>query len=503
MEKYGNISSPYGIMRVIVMALLVGGIYTIAYAFNKYGMAMGLVVGLLPAALCVLWISLRNPAYAMMGLFIANYFIMGLTRYAKDMPFGTILDALILYNILIITLHAFVHGIEWYKTRTGLTVAAGIWAIYCTFELVNPQTVSVAGWFGAVRSVGYHFLLIAVLTQLTMKRFKDLKYILAIWSVLTLIAVGKACIQKFYGFNAAENYWLFVLGGRTTHIIYSGIRYFSFFSDAANFGASMGLSMVVFSIAALYYRNPWMKVYLLIVAAAACYGLLISGTRSALAVPFAGYMTFVMMSRNVKIVGLGIVAIIGAFIFLNYTHIGQGNAIIRRARSSFNTEDASFQVRLENQAKLRELMADKPFGAGLGHGGGKAKTFAPDAALSQIPTDSWYVMIWVETGIVGVLLHIGILLYVLAHGAFLVVFKLKHVQVRGLTAALISGIAGIVVMAYANEVLGQIPTGAMLYMFMGFIFLSPYFDQEMLEKDAAEAEAARLAAENKKPEYGV
>lgn len=112
--------------------------------------------------------------------------------------------------------------------------------------------------------MAFYFFFIVVLTQLTMNEYKYLKYMLVIWSVLTLIAVGKACIQKFFGFNAAENYWLFVLGGRSTHIIHSGVRYFSFFSDAANFGGSMGLSMVVFSISALYYRNPWMKIYLLL-----------------------------------------------------------------------------------------------------------------------------------------------------------------------------------------------------------------------------------------------
>lgn len=40
----------------------------------------------------------------MLGLFVINYFIMGLTRYAHDLPFGMILDALIFYNILIISL---------------------------------------------------------------------------------------------------------------------------------------------------------------------------------------------------------------------------------------------------------------------------------------------------------------------------------------------------------------------------------------------------------------
>lgn len=245
----------------------------------------------------------------------------------------------------------------------------------------------------------------------------------------------------------------------------------------------MGLSMVVFSISALYYRNPWMKLYLLSVAAAACYGMLISGTRSALAVPFVGYSAFIMMSRNIKMIATGVVLVFVAFVFLKFTTIGQGNAVIRRARSAFNTNDPSFQVRLENQAKLRELMADKPFGAGLGHGGGKAKTFAPDAPLSQIPTDSWFVMVWVETGVVGILLHVSILLYILARGAYLVVFKLRNDQLRGFTAALTAGISGIVVMAYANEILGQMPTGAILYMSMSFIFLAPRFDRELSRKE--------------------
>ena len=452
MERYGSITTPVSIPRFIIGGMLVGGVAVVAMAFLNYGLLAGTVVAAIPAALCILWVTLRNPALAMLGLFVINYFIMGLTRYAHDLPFGMILDALIFYNILIISLQAMMHRIEWKRASSGLTVVAAIWVAYCVLEVVNPESVSVSGWFSSVRSVAFYFFFIVVLTQLTMNEYKYLKYMLVIWSVLTLIAVGKACIQKFFGFNAAENYWLFVLGGRSTHIIHSGVRYFSFFSDAANFGGSMGLSMVVFSISALYYRNPWMKIYLLLVAAAACYGMLISGTRSALAVPFVGYTAFIMMSRNIKVIVMGVLLVIAAFVFLKFTSIGQGNALVRRARSAFNSEDPSFKVRLENQAKLREIMADKPFGAGLG-------------------------------GVVGILLHIGILLYILARGAYLVVFKLRNTQLRGFTAALTAGISGIVVMAYANEILGQIPTGAILYMSMGFIFLAPRFDRELSRKE--------------------
>lgn len=492
MQLYGHIASPLSIPRIAVWGVLAGGVAAIAYAFTRYGLPAAAAISLLPAGLCFFWVSLQKPWVAMMAMFVVNYFIMGISRYIPEFPSGTLLDAAIFYNVLILILQAFIHNIEWSRAKTGLTFVAIVWTLYCTLELVNPEVVSASGWVSSFRSMALHFLLVAVLTQILLNRYKYLKYMLAVWSVLTLLAVVKACVQKFIGFNDAENYWLFVLGGHTTHIISTGVRYFSFFSDAANFGAGMGFSMVVFSIAALYYRNPWMKVYLLLVAAAACYGMLISGTRSALAVPFAGYAAFVLLSRNVRMVVAGTVVLAAAFAFLNFTSIGNSNAIIRRARSAFNTQDASLQVRLENQAKLRELMRGKLFGAGLGHGGGKAKQFAPDAPLSQIPTDSWFVMLWVETGPVGLVLHLLIVFYILCHGAWLVVFRLRDKQLRGLTGAMICGIAGVTVMSYANEVFGQIPTGSIIYMCMGFIFLAPRFDRQLAEE--------RLAARTRVPE---
>ena len=479
MERHGIISGK-GLLPYLGLTL---GIGAVALAVIRVGYMAGAALGCLPILLYIILFAIKKPYWAYTWLFIANYFVLGLTRYIPGLPAGIVMDCLIMFNLFTLLIRSCYKHVGWERARNGLTVASLVWLTYCFLELFNPQTVSATAWVALIRGYALYFVAIAILTPIIFYRYKDLKRILFIWSVLTLLAVLKSWIQRNIGFDQAEQYWLFVERGHTTHIIRTGVRYFSFFSDAANFGGSMGLSMVVFSISALYYRNSWMKLYLLLVAAAACYGMLISGTRSALAVPFVGYSAFIMMSRNIKMIGAGVFLIIAAFIFLKFTTIGQGNSIIRRARSAFNTNDPSFQVRLANQAKLRELMADKPFGAGLGHGGGKAKTFAPNAALSQIPTDSWFVMVWVETGVVGILLHIGILLYILARGAYLVVFKLRNTQLRGFTAALTAGISGIVVMAYANEILGQIPTGAILYMSMGFIFLAPRFDRELARKE--------------------
>ena len=102
MEHYGSITTPVSVPRLIVGAMLAAGVAVLIMAFTKYGLLAGLAVSVIPAALCILWVTLRNPAISMLGLFVVNYFIMTLTRYAYDLPFGMILDALIFSPVTLI-----------------------------------------------------------------------------------------------------------------------------------------------------------------------------------------------------------------------------------------------------------------------------------------------------------------------------------------------------------------------------------------------------------------
>lgn len=468
--------------RVLPFLGLALGLAAVALAILKLGYVFGLVMAAVPLAFYAILFAIKNPYWSFTGLFVANYFIMAVARRFPDVPSGVILDILLMFTLFTLLIRSCYKHVGWERARNGLTVAALIWLAYCCLELFNPESVSVKAWFSAIRGYAVYFLLIAILTPIIFYRYKDLKRILFIWAALTLLAVFKAWYQRHFGFTEAELHWLFVRGGSSTHIIHSGVRYFSFFSDAANFGSSMGLSMVVFCCSALYYKNFWTKLFFLGVGAAACYGMIISGTRSALAVPFAGFALFILLAKQVKVILTGSILLVGAVLFLNFTTIGQGNALIRRMRSAFNFEDKSFRVRVENQKLMRTYMADRPFGAGLGHGGGKAKEYAPDAYLSQIPTDSWFVMVWVESGVVGLILHVCILLSILGYGCYIVWFKLRDPQLRGLTAALCAGVFGTMVAAYGNEILGQFPNGVILYMSQAFIFLAPRFDLELARR---------------------
>ncbi|MDR1707606.1 MAG: O-antigen ligase family protein [Prevotella sp.] len=451
------------------------GLFAITVIILRINLNVGILFAGLPIAFLAIYYFFKYPYWLMMVLFVANYIIMGLGRYILKLQGGIVIDSLLLMIIITLFLRTvFFNGNYWQKANNALTYLSLIWMIYCIAEVMNPYT-TIERWMTAVRGIGFYLFLFVLLTTALLNRYKDLKRILILWGILTILAVLKAMSQKFMGFDSAETFWLYVGKGYVTHIIYSGVRYFSFFTDAANFGCSMGLSMVVFSISALYIKDKHLRIYFIIVALLAGYGMLISGTRAALAVPFVGYTAFIILSKRIKMLIGGAVLILSVFIFFNSTDIGGSNANIRRMRTAFDTQDASLNVRFRNQQKMREFMPHNPFGIGIG----KAKNAEDGDHMYGIATDSSLIYIWVETGIVGLVMYIFIFLFVLIRGTYDIFFRIKNIELKGILSALVAGLAGMLVTGYGNEVLQQFPTGPILYILMAFIMMGRYFDKEI------------------------
>ncbi|MDD4437868.1 MAG: O-antigen ligase family protein, partial [Tissierellia bacterium] len=424
----------------------------------------------------VLYLMFRlfeRPSLAFLNVVVVSYFIIGLTRYIPALPAGIVMDGLLLLTLFFTLFRSREGVINWSGIRNPLTILTGIWMIYCILLVFNPETTPVR-WVAGIRGLAVYLFVFPLLTAVLLNRYKYLKLFLFLWSALTLLAIAKAFIQKYIGFDAAEQYWLYVMGGSRTHIIYSNIRFFSFFSDAASFGCGMGMSMVVFSLVAFYTRSKPLRFYFIAVALLAGYGMMISGTRAAIAVPFVGYSFFILLSKQWKIMIPGIVLIAFAFVFFKYTYIGHGNTEIRRMRSAFHvTQDASFKVRQDNQTKMRVFMKNHPFGIGIG----KAKRTEPGDYMYQLPTDTSMVYIWVETGVVGLVFFLSIFLITFARGLYDVWFKIKDKPLRGFTSALLAGVAGMLACSYGNEMLQQFPNGPIIYICMAFIFMGRRFDQ--------------------------
>ena len=461
------------VITLFVIAFVCYGVIT-----DKIVIAAG--IALLPLMLLIMAGAFEKKRIAFYCLFIINFLIPVLAHYLKSFPTGLLMDIMICFNLLVIFANSLTHKNNYKSISLDVVLAVGVWLIYCLLEVFNPTGIGKA-WVSTIRNMAVYFLVVIVLAQIMLDRLDYAKELLGIWSVIVVLAVIKAFAQKYIGFTKGDLYFLNEMDGARTHIIQYGTRYFSFFSDAANFGGSMGFAMVVFAILGLHTKNTIIKIYLWVVAALACYGMLISGTRSALVVPVAGVMLYLVLVRDWKKTIITGAVLAAAIFLLGFTNIGSSNTSIRRARTLFHKdEDKSYIIRKENRAKMKVYMKEFPLGNGLGLSAGRAQKYGYYAPITEIPTDSWYVQLWVETGIIGLLLYFMVMGYLFVKGGIIVFFKLKNPEVKGIAAALLSGIAGLFVMSSNQEVFSQFPNGILVYTGFAIIFLSEKYDKESL-----------------------
>ncbi len=467
------------LLQWIGISVILIGMALMIFLFVKQEVVLGMLVGMIPVALLVVLTAINQPLIALFLLFVENYFIMGIQRYVPISGLGVLTDALfalILFSTLLRAVTT--RDVEWKMAINGVSIPLFVWFIFCIFELANPTAIT-AAWVSSFRSLTLYPLLTVIFASLFFREYKYLKLVIVLWGLFTVIAVIKMQMQKTVGFDYAEHQWLLQGENMKTHMLATGTRYFSFFTDAGNYGSNMGCAAVIFSIIGLYTKRKWLKILFFATALIGLYGLFISGTRGALAVPFAGFVLYTILSKRAGIMVGMAVLLISAFIFFNFTTIGQGNQYIRRMRSAFNKNEPSLVVRLENQKRLAEYINQRPFGEGIGLSGVAAKRFDSERLTTNIPNDSWYVKVWVETGIVGLLLYLAIQLSILGQGVWLVLRRLKNKELIGYLSALMCGMFGMMVSSYGNAIWGQYPTCILMALSQAFIFLAPIYDKEL------------------------
>ncbi len=463
--------------------ILIAGMVAIGAMVGTGGMLTGFAFIALPFILSYVYFIFTYPRIAIFGLFICNYIILGLNRYVKGIPFGMTVDFHLMMMYAALFVKSFFQKVPWKNAKGEMLVISIVWFAWIMFQLINPQAVARSLWFNAMRAIGLYWILTVPLVFILFNKRKDLHGFFILWAVLSILAALKGMGQKFIGLDPFEYKWL-MGSAAETHLLFGKIRHFSFFSNAGQYGASMGHSGIVFGILAWNQKgSKKLKFLYTVTAILSLYGMMISGTRGAIAVPIMGFGLYVVLQKNIKILILGAIMGIGVLVFFKYTTIGQGNYTIARMRTAFNPgQDASMQVRLENQRRLKSYMASRPLGAGLGSTSKEAKELAPGSAAAQIPTDSWYVLIWVEQGIVGLIIHLAILLYIVFKSSFVIMFRLRDPWVKAQLGALVSGLFGIMVASYGNGVLGQMPTVIITYATMAFLFLGKSYEKEIEEE---------------------
>jgi len=455
-----------------VQLILAAGVLGYLISILKLPM-IGILIAI-PIAIMLLVYIFQHPVNGLWMTVLAAFFAIGLTRYLPG-PLGLSIDFLLVLTILAAVFHLKAKP-EVDNLKNMLFVMTIVWFLYCLLQLINPEARSTAAWFYAVRGVGLYMVLTVPLALLYLGKEKYINTFLTLIFACSMLGVLWGMRQYIFGPDNAEWAWL-DSGPKSTHLLRGKLRIFSFFSDAGQFGASMGHTLVIAGILFLGPFSNQKKIIFGAIALACLYMLILSGTRGALFVPAFGLLGFVISSRNFKLLMAGLIFMGGTYGFLKYTDIGNDIAEIRRIRTALDPNDASFQVRLANQRKYKEYLKTRPFGGGIGTAGTWGIRFSPGTFLAETPTDSWYVKIWGETGIVGLSLHLTMIISIMFAG-IVIIWRLRNEQLRWKIMALHSGFIGIAFASYGNPIFGQLPTGIIIYISWAFLFMSPSFDSK-------------------------
>ena len=488
--------------RVILLFLL----FLLAiYNFATIGYNAFVMICSIPIVVIFIYCSFRWKMLCFWLLFFINYFLHSFSKNAL-LPSGIPMSS---YNEI---LEVLLIAIALIDNRLGerigramnlMLFAVFIWCGLCALQLLNDTCdlgMNVTRWFAGMRLLAFQLVYFVIIFSVYIDSPEKLTKYLRVWAIFSLFSAFWTWKQINIGFTQYEQGWIYGPGS-TTHIVNGIIRYFSTFNDAANYGCNAAASSAAFFILALVSKFKIDRILFLITALAVLWGMFQSGTRTAIAVFFAGLMAYVFLAKSAKLATPIIIMGALAFFMLVFTNIGQGNSQIRRMRSAFNKDDASANVRDINKQSIKKYLREAPWGIGIAIGTGDVPARNKYNILSITAPDSEYVYIWIHTGIIGIVVFVICILIMLMGAAWVVLFRIKNKSLRGVGAALCCAFAAMQLGGYMNQVLYQYPNGLIFFGGLAIVYVLPYLDKdwEIYEQDrlAKQEERKRLKLEKK------
>ena len=463
--------------RVLLLFLL----FLLAlYQLTHAGFSSFAVVCLIPLIVVGIYCAFRWKMLTFWLLFVVNYFIQMKdvsTRLSLPLSLPNEMLQIILLAVAIIDARVNPH---FERCVNLMLFALIIWCGFCTIEILNDTCnlgINIGNWYQGARLMAFQLLYIFLVFSIYISTPENLIRYLIIWGGLALFSAFWTYKQINYGFTNIESAWFWTHAART-HVLNGGslIRYFSTFSDAANYGCNAAAAGVAFIIFAITSKFNKYRFFFAVVSILVIWGMFQSGTRTAIFCLGAGLVLFVFLSKSVKIaVPFSIAFAIFAFILV-FTNIGQGNQQIRRMRSAFDKSDASATVRDINKEAIKKYIQDAPWGIGVGMNQEYVPSNNKYKRLSMIPPDSEYVFIWVRTGPIGLTVFIITTLIMLGGACWTILFKLKNKSLVGIGGGLCGAFVAIHLGGYANQILMQFPNCLIYYGGLSIVYVLPYIE---------------------------
>ena len=488
--------------RVLLLFLL----FLLAlYQLTHAGFQPFALVCMVPLLILAIYCAFRWRMSTFWMLIFVNYFIQ-MKDISESISFPVSLPNEMLQIILLAIAIVDAREKPHFERAANLMLfSLVVWCGFCTLEILNDTCnlgINIGSWYTGARLMAFQLLYAFLVFSIYISTPENLLKYLKIWGALALFSAFWVWKQKTYGFTTSESIWM-ETRGRVTHILNAGtlIRYFSTFSDAANYGCNAAATAAAFIIFAITTKINKLRIFFTIVSVLVIYGMFQSGTRTAIFCLAAGLMVYVILSKSIKIaVPFSIVFAFFAFILV-FTKIGEGNQQIRRMRSAFNKDDASMNVRDMNQEVMKKYIQDAPWGIGIGMNPENVPANNKYRKLATIPPDSEYVFIWLRTGPIGITIFIITMLIMLAGACWTVLFRLKNKSLIGVGGGFCCAFVAIQLGGYANQVLMQFPNCLIFYGGLSIVYVLPYLEPAWFEYEnkqlAEQAEKKRLKLEKK------
>lgn len=469
--------------RVLLLFLL----FSLAiYQFVHAGFSSFAILCLSPLLVIGIYTIFHWRMAAFWALIVINYFLQ---MHGGPIPSGIpmslwneMLEIILMAIAIIDTRNDPGFG----KCANLMFVALIIWCGFCTLQIFNDTCnigIDIGSWYTGARLMAFQILYGFIIFSIYISTPQILINYIRLWAILSLFSVYWTWKQKYIGFTPTEYNWLYNGPGHVTHLINGGtlIRYFSSFSDAANYGCNAAGSAVAFLIIAITSKIKWEQIFLVGTSICVIWGMFQSGTRTGIFSLAAGFMVFIFLSKSFKIAIPFSILFVFFMGFLVFTDIGNGNQQIRRMRSAFNKNDASANVRDINKASIRKYIKDAPWGLGIGSTQKNIPANNVYRKLSEIPPDSEYVYIWVHTGVIGLTVFIITTIIMLIGACWVVMFKLKNRSLIGIGGGMCSAFVAIQLGAYANQILMQFPNCLTFYGGLSIVYILPYLEPAWIE----------------------
>ncbi len=358
--------------------------------------------------------------------------------------------------------------------KTMVSVMLIVYFAYFIIQIFNPNVNSLAGWHVPFRRLVLSCMIYFVAYHL-LDTHEKVKFFFKFWIIFGLAAALYGCYQQWFGYLPMEMRYIRSIPAAYDLLFQGGqLRKFSFLSDVVSFGILSG-SMAIFTLLwAIREKKVWRRYTMMVMSFIMLLGMAYSGTRTTnILLPAAiSLYAIITIQNKATLIALFISILAIAFILFAPIH---NNLTLNRVRTTFDSKDASLNIRDQNRHYIQPYIYHHPIGGGLSTTGESGKQLFPGHPLSGFPADSYLLRAALELGWIGLAISLLLDLAFLYQGIYYY-FRMQNPRYKYYIVIILSTIFPVVVTQYSQETVGQLPFAIFFFSCLSLITRIKEFD---------------------------